>query len=469
MSYYLSSPIEFTLLISWLFVFTILSWRRLDFGIYLILLLLPTYLVRFEFWFPFFGLNGIPTTLLEAMIYILFLLWLKRMSPVSSLQSPVKRLLKLKTYIVYPKRYCLLPKSLMKEDAKKDNLKTILGSLWFPFALIFLGALISIFVTPHTFKSLGIFKAFFFDSLLFIIVLQSLLAKPRTFACALTALSLSGFAVSFIALGYFFSGNLTYDGRLRAFYESPNYLAMYLAPLLVFTVSSLWSTATTYGKLFWMVATASIVAALYLTYSHGAWFGVLGATLFLALFYAPFGAPHKRKVIISFLICVFLISVLLPIFATSSIGTALLDESPASSQSRFVIWKTALAILKDHPFWGIGLGTFQEYYLAYQSRFPEPYPEWAVPYPHNLFLAFWLQTGLIGFVGFLWVFIRSLQKMTHLSQNKNRTTFAAALVAIAVTILLHGAIDTPFWKNDLSVLFFTIVILLWQRQKVVAA
>ncbi|HMB66148.1 MAG TPA: hypothetical protein VKO42_04695, partial [Patescibacteria group bacterium] len=47
------------------------------------------------------------------------------------------------------------------------------------------------------------------------------------------ALGLSGVAVGGISIFYLIQGNLTFDGRLRAFYRSANHLGMYLAPCLL--------------------------------------------------------------------------------------------------------------------------------------------------------------------------------------------------------------------------------------------
>ena len=65
-----------------------------------------------------------------------------------------------------------------------------------------------------------------------------------------------------------------------------------------------------------------------------------------------------------------------------------------------MIWKSAGLMIKNNPLFGIGPGNFQEKYMEYQKYFP-PYLEWAVPQPHNIFLAFWLESGLIGLAGFI--------------------------------------------------------------------
>ena len=136
----------------------------------------------------------------------------------------------------------------------------------------------------------------------------------------------------------------------------------------------------------------------------------------------------------------------------------MLDFSYPSIKSRLVIWQSAWEILKDHPLIGIGPGMFQKYYLDYQPRF-EPYPEWAVPQPHNIFLAFWLQTGLLGLIGLVWllaVFFRETKKGLNPGQG---SILMIILMAAMIYVIVHGLVDTTYWKNDLAIIFWLITAL----------
>ena len=155
----------------------------------------------------------------------------------------------------------------------------------------------------------------------------------------------------------------------------------------------------------------------------------------------------------------------------------------------------AIKILKDHWLIGIGPGLFQPYYLDYQKYFP-PYLEWAVPQPHNLFLAWWLQAGLLGLIGFLWLVIKFFKQTAsivrhHLfptlssteergqnelttptvspsrvreGESKKGWVFAIKQpltifsMAVIIYFLVHGLVDATFWKNDLALIFWVIVL-----------
>lgn len=447
MSYSPSSFLELSFLVLGLWLLSVVSWKRTEWALFVILFSLPTYLVRLGFWFPPLGPKGIPTTLLEVMILIFFLCWLKEKPAILFLKTFFRR--------------------------------TPLG-FWLPILLIFYGAFVSAVVAPDKLKSLGILKGFFVDPVLFLLVFSAIMRdagrtkkKRALLEKCFLSLVFSGLSVALIALVYFREGNLTYDGRLRAFYESPNHLAMYLAPLFLLSsyfVLSSWGIL----RLVWLFVAGILGAVLYFTFSFGAWVGVLGGLAFLAFWLFAYEKKpvsriaswrpwymRVRGVFVSILILLLLTDLFW--FAVDSSGKLqglAMQGERNSLESRLMIWRAAWEIGKDHPLFGIGLGTFQEYYLAYQERFDTPYLEWAVPHPHNLFFAFWLYTGLAGFIGFLWLlssfFKNAIGKIKTGFSEEN--LFFVVLGSIFVYFVLHGLIDTPFWKNDLALLTMFLLV-----------
>ncbi|MCK4891949.1 MAG: hypothetical protein KAS78_04730, partial [Candidatus Pacebacteria bacterium] len=86
------------------------------------------------------------------------------------------------------------------------------------------------------------------------------------------------------------------------------------------------------------------------------------------------------------------------------------------------------------------------------EKFDEQYLEWAVPQPHNIFLAFYLQTGLIGFIGFVLILIWFFKRMNEAVPRSYNI-----INALMLYVLIHGFVDTTYWKNDLSLMFWLII------------
>ncbi|HEX7586138.1 MAG TPA: O-antigen ligase family protein, partial [Patescibacteria group bacterium] len=121
----------------------------------------------------------------------------------------------------------------------------------------------------------------------------------------------------------------------------------------------------------------------------------------------------------------------------------------SSIASRLMIWKTAGKLAHDNPVWGIGPGNFQNKYLEYQKFFP-PYLEWAVSHPHNIFLAFFLYSGLAGTTGFVMLVFFWFRDILKKEDSALKTIF----LGVMIYALLHGLVDTTYFKNDLAVIFW---------------
>jgi O-antigen ligase len=124
-------------------------------------------------------------------------------------------------------------------------------------------------------------------------------------------------------------------------------------------------------------------------------------------------------------------------------------ENKNSFDSRKVIYLVGSRIVRDNFWQGIGPANFQKEYLSKQSNFP-PYPQWAVPHSHNLFLQIWISFGFFGFV--LWnLFI--YKKIIFLEKSSKKM-----MAYFLIYFLIHGLVDVPIWNNDQALFFWFIMI-----------
>ncbi len=371
--------------------------------IYLVVFCLPLYLVSFR-------AGWVPTNVLELLICILFIFWVIGL--------------------------------FGSEDRLFFNSK-----IWLPVLLIFIGVTIAVWFSSDLEVSAGIWKSWFVIPLVFFIVVISHIKTKEQVENIIVSLTLSGALVGLVALYYWLNNDLTYDGRLSAFYLSPNYLAMYLSPILILSLYLYSIFKQRVYKITLLIIYFLFALVIYLTYSYGAWLGLLAALAFIL-----FQRKNKKILLIFFLFVVLISIIQIP----SDKFQGFLDLSYPSLESRLVIWQSSWEILKDNFLIGIGPGMFQKYYLAYQDIF-KPYPEWAVPQPHNVFLAFWLQTGLLGLIGFIWLLL--IYFVHLLKKTDPKYVLGSVLIGLMIYILVHGLVDTTYWKNDLAIIFFLIIAL----------
>lgn len=312
------------------------------------------------------------------------------------------------------------------------------------FSLIFLGLLISTLVNKNYAVGFGIIKSWFVLPLLFSLIATTVVSEEKR-KNIYYAYYFSALTAAIISLGYYISGAVTFDGRLQGFFNSPNYLAMYLAPGIIIG-AYFWEKI--YGeakkvKIFYSLSFLSILISFYLTFSYAAWAAII---LGLAITAIIKNKKINRKMAAGGLIIIFILF----ISQQDTEKFSNVQSSPRSSlASRVMIWQSATKILGDNIVFGIGPGNFQNKYLEYQKYFP-PYLEWAVPHPHNLYLAFWLYGGMLSIAGFIALILFWFREVI----KKEKNSLWAVSFAIILYFLLHGLVDTTYFKNDLAVIFW---------------
>lgn len=379
--------------------------------IYFIILLLPSYLIKFSIF-------GLKTNLLDIFLILFFGGWFLR-------------------------------KILKKEKLKESLLK--IKDFLLPVTLLLLGVSIAAFKSLNILASLGILKSWFILPVLFFIAASDIIKTEKQKIAILKIWFLSGVLTALIGFVYYFLGEITYDGRLKTFFLSPNHLAMFLAGPFLAGLWFLLKEKDFLKIIYNCLGIFFIGLALFFTKSLGGFFAISISALLLVLTTFRAGLSHNlrnTRIYLAVFLLIFLLAGSFFLFYNH-------DFSQTSSlASRFVIWRSSLKILGDNIIFGIGSGTFQEKYLEYQKYF-KPYLEKDIPQPHNIFLAFWLQTGIAGVIGFLGLLLVFFKNTWKYKENE----IIVLCAVLMIYNLMHGLIDTLYWKNDLAMIFWLIILL----------
>ncbi len=324
---------------------------------------------------------------------------------------------------------------------------SFLKDYWWLLVLLFVALVVSILISEDKIRSLGVFKAWFLLPVLFGIMVGVVVKKKKDFLRLIYFFLSASLILSILGLWQFLTGNTLEDGRVGAVFESANYLAMFLGIGLCF-IFLINEHKELYQRNLLRIVFVIIFFGFLLTRSQGAFLGFLLAILFGFLL-------KSKKVSVNFIILLVILALFFQFFGPILFFDEIKSAARNSISTRLQIWYVSFQIFKDHPFLGIGLGQFEAVYQKYLPHFFFPPLEWLSPQPHSLYLAFLLQAGILGLIVFWLILRKVLKNILPSALNDNALTFSI-LVAI-LFIIFHGMVDTPYWKNDLAVIFWVLV------------
>jgi O-antigen ligase len=411
----------------YLILFTAITLYRFHYGIFLFFLLLPTYLIRFN-------IGLLPTTLLETMIWIILIIWIFKYNK--------KILPNLKSYILSHK------------------------NLFIASTLFMLAATISIFTAVDLKSAAGEWKAFYIEPFLIFIVLITTLknSKNKILKYIVTPLILCGLATSILAIYQHFTGWMVpWDFwenrntfRITGWYGYPNAVGLFLAPLVPLAIYGLIEKIKKIRAknkdclMPYILFLITAPFAIFFAKSTGGLIGVVAGLGILLLFYKKTRWP---TVVIGILAIISIFS--LPNLSNLREELTMQDRS---GQIRIAMWGEASALLTERPIFGAGLRSYGERIVPYHTTVNGEGIE-IFHLPHNLFLAIWVNTGLLGLFSFLWMIIIMVRMFLFSLYKKRSSGLSYFIISTIVVILTMGLVDTPYIKNDLSIFFWTIIAL----------
>jgi O-antigen ligase len=140
-------------------------------------------------------------------------------------------------------------------------------------------------------------------------------------------------------------------------------------------------------------------------------------------------------------------------------GTALSDRlgtlrTPFADNSRLIVAKDTLKLVRERPLLGWGLDAFPEVYprvSSLRTRF-------FVNAAHNEYLQFLAETGILGFGAITWFLVAAIRRSSRLLRSYNHPATLAGIVGLS-GVLLHCIADFPFRIPADAAPFFILVAL----------
>lgn len=301
----------------------------------------------------------------------------------------------------------------------------------------------------------GIFKGWIVAPMVYAALLFSFPKDKSFWNRSMMALLCSGLILAGWAIFQRLTGDgLTWDGRATGPFESANYLSLILGPVVIVALAGVgwaWGCSRR-GAGVMMFLVVLLAGGLWLTRSYASFIAVAAGLAVYVLGNRDFSVGFKRGAVAAGIVVA--VAGVWTQWDTPKFQQFLDFEGRSSSTVRLEVYEVAWAMIKEHPLAGIGLGQFEvQYALRAPVVLGQAPMEWVMLHPHNLLLAFWLNTGLLGLlamIGLLAVVV---------ARRPWREGYGLVGVAFLVVILTHGLFDTPFFKNDLAYLWWWGVVL----------
>lgn len=381
-------------------------------------LLAPAYVIRFQF----LGLPANFLLLWVILVWLVFLAWLLFTHRAGDF---------IQFSLILPKKLLIL------------------------ILLFSLAGVISLFVGGVTQEKLGQFLVWFIEPVgMFFVARYIWQNNPKSREIFFAALYIMAAASAAYAVLQFFTliglpqewwGNSSEPKRALSFFNHPNSYALFITPVLAFLIPDIFYRVSNFkfAKDLWPIIAWLLGGfGLLLSLSRGGWLG-LGAALGVFLVVSA-----NRRYLKWALLAAAIAGLIIVVQPNFRYRLLLPFYGEKSSVARLSLWHTGWRMVQDAPILGKGLNGFSQNWFAYNQDSGLAHYN----FPHNLFLNFWVETGFLGLISFLGLWLYGFWR--GVKNRQNLYVFGLALFLVA--LMAHGQIDHPYFKNDLALVFWLI-------------
>ncbi|HXM53953.1 MAG TPA: O-antigen ligase family protein [Candidatus Dormibacteraeota bacterium] len=323
-----------------------------------------------------------------------------------------------------------------------------------PTGLFLVAGALSVAASPGRIAALGLYRAYFVEPILLALVLVTVVRTWRAGLVVVAGLWAGAAAVALTNLGLEIelarrhAFNATWMPQVVV-YTSQNAVSLYLDPLVAVAGALVLHARDRVARIPAAVFLVIALPAEALSLSRAGWLALGAVAAGLAL---SVGWRWLLAMVV----------------AAAGAGAALLASGRAPAlfeavkgdtlSGRIEMWQAALALLRQRPILGAGLTGYPDLIRPFWRHYD---PLWSL-HPHDIVLNFWLETGLLGLLAFT-----AIVAVTALLAWRGWRSGAPAaagwrplqlgVLLALLAVVVHGLLDVPYLKNDLSVELWALV------------
>ena len=243
---------------------------------------------------------------------------------------------------------------------------------------------------------------------------------------------------------------------------NPNLLGGYFVAGIpaLFACSAYSFTGKNYkNTLIWGTLAILSCITLFLTGCRGSYIGLMVVLAGIFAVSAKYLWQNYKKIYLSIIgACIAFMT--FAILCVSSLRARVLSifamRQDSSNSFRFNVYHSSLEMFKDNWLLGIGIGNqnFREIYGLYMKTGFDALSA------YNIFLEIAVESGifaLIAFLGFAITLIKNAIKFIIRSQDAKQVIFVSAAIISICAVMVHGLVDTVFFRPQIQFVFWTMV------------
>jgi O-antigen ligase len=318
---------------------------------------------------------------------------------------------------------------------------------------------ISVLASADHRGALGLYRAYFLEPAAFALIVAAVASTPRRVGLILVGFAVGGAVAALANMVVVIDAIRHHVLDLATtppvvIYQTANAVALYLVPLVAVAASILIHGRGRAERWISGLFLAIALPACLLSFSRGGYLALGALALGLAL-------SHRwAKILLPTAVVAGLLISQVPLIR-SRIAYELHPLPGNTLDFRLRLWGQTLKMLSHYPLFGIGLSDYAQAMGPYWQDLPH------VIYPHNIILNFWAVTGVLGLVGFGWLAVRAflLGRQGWRSHPGAWRPYDLGVMLVLVAMVVHGLVDVPFFKNDLSLEFWALLGVLWAAHR----
>jgi putative inorganic carbon (HCO3(-)) transporter len=251
--------------------------------------------------------------------------------------------------------------------------------------------------------------------------------------------------------------NSVAEGTVRIYstLDNPNLLGGYLLPILPLAAVAVLRWRTLPRRLFALLSLVLGIVALVLTYSRGAWMGMVASLgllgLLLAMRQTRHWPPFWRRTLPLLLLVGAAVALVVLVTQVEPLRVRVMSlvagREDSSNNFRINVWTSVLAMISDRPWLGIGPGNtaFNLIYPLYQQ------PKFNALSAYSIPLELLVEAGVPGLLAGVALLFTAVRTGLRQGQGQGMLNLPSlAAVAAFAGLAVQGLTDTIFFRPEVQ-------------------